>query len=109
MLWGVPAVVRRIRNRGKDEGSNHREFRVGKPVVAKTEGAVLGAAALDELEESVGWEDEGVREGVGGETSSSPPNMLHQFILAKLNTLQIRNIRRSGDRKSTRLNSSHGT
>ena len=59
---------------------------------------VPGAAALAELKDRVRREDEEVRAGVGDAASSSPRNMLrnYQFILAKLDVLQVRDIRRSG-------------
>ena len=46
-------------------GSEGREFRVGKSFVAETNPAVLGVAALAELDERGSWEEEEERGGRG--------------------------------------------
>ena len=51
MPRGVLVVVRRMWNKGKEEGSEYREFRVEKSFVVETEVAVPGAAAGVESDE----------------------------------------------------------
>ena len=58
---GVPAVVSKMWNKGKEVGSDHREFRVGKSFVGETELAMPGAAALAEFEDRLRREDEELR------------------------------------------------
>ena len=62
---GVKAVVRKIWNKGKEEGSGHQELRAGKSVVAETEMVAPESAALAEGEDRVSREDKRERVGMG--------------------------------------------